>query len=340
MCSYLTIESDQNVFCGRNLDFNRLVNSGVIFIPKNSIYYTVGSKLENNLEYEHKTKYDILGIGTNLLLPNLALYDAMNEYGLCGGQLYFREYAKYSEKIIPKITPVMPPYLVGHILANCKNISEVLDFIKSITLINRPLLGNVANLHFIFSDKSGESLVIEQTEDGLKTYRNHLGILTNSPSYSYHIDNLSNYLNLFNLDIEEKTFSDVLIKQSYSGSGLRGLPGDFSSPSRFVRLAFIKEYAKTSKSDLENVNYVFNMLGNVSFIDGLVKITNKSDVSKIDTTIGDYDYTIYSVVYDLANFNIYFKTYTNQQILVVDGKELNDNYFLEFNFKPEFKKIK
>ena len=309
MCSFLTIESDQNVFCGRNLDFNRLVNSGVIFIPKNSIYYTVGSKLENNLEYEHKTKYDILGIGTNLLLPNLALYDAMNEYGLCGGQLYFREYAKYSEKIIPKITPVMPPYLVGHILANCKNISEVLDFIKSITLINRPLLGNVANLHFIFSDKSGESLVVEQTEDSLKTYRNHLGILTNSPSYSYHIDNLSNYLNLFNLDIEEKTFSDVLIKQSYSGSGLRGLPGDFSSPSRFIKAFYLKYFSQCNDDELSCVSQVFHILDSVAMVSGAVlSHDNKNDITR------------YSCVMTLNGY--YYKTYFNNQITKIELDEI------------------
>lgn len=340
MCSFITVKND-NTYCGRNLDFNRLVNSGILFIPKGSIYYTIGSKYENNLAEDTKsiTKYNILGIGTNALLPNIALYDGINEEGLAGAQLYFRENAKYEEVVKENTKGVMPPYFVSHVLANCKDCQEVLSFIKGITLLNKPLLGTIANLHFIFSDKSGSSVVVEQTKEGLKTYYNELGILTNSPTYNYHLENLANYLNLNNLDIEETNFMDVSIKQSYSGNGLRGLPGDFSSPSRFIRLAFLKKYGLLSSNEKENPNYLFNMLANVSFPYGLVKVTNKSDQSSLDKEIGDYDYTIYSVVYDLTNFEIYLKTYRNQMIYHLNGNKLKENYYLEFNFKPEYKEV-
>ena len=143
------------------------------------------------------------------------------------------------------------------------------------------------------SSKEG-SIVIESTKKGLIVYDNPLDVLTNNPEFSYHINNVSQYLNL-SLDNPEGYIS--------LGQGLFGLPGDYSSISRLIRAYFIKTYIlieDMSKND--NINQFFYVLDSVLMPKGLVKEKN------------GFEYTLYSVCYDLENFMLYYKTYNDRKI--------------------------
>ena len=52
-----------------------------------------------------------------------------------------------------------------------------------------------------------------------------------------------------------------MLPQSFSGSGAAGLPGDWSSPARFVRLAFLKQYAVPGAEEGEGVARLFRLPG-------------------------------------------------------------------------------
>lgn len=318
-CSVLSNQTDDNhILMGRNMDFNRISEgTKIIKIMKNTIYYLEGCDLEKNLKTKKVSKYDVLGIGTDLLKPTVAIYDGFNEHGLAGAQLYFRNNASYSDEIKDNTEGILAPYLVFHLLACCKDILEVYDLVSNnLTLLNKPLLNTIAPLHWFFIDRSNKTLVIEQEKDGLNLYLNQIGILTNSPNFKWHLTNLENYMNLDNQDKDSLEINNYKVKQSFSGHGLQGLPGDFSSPSRFIRLAFFKKYALKGKSLAMGVNALFHQLDNVAFIKGLVSVTDLNK-TMYDQNILTYDYTIYSVIYDLTNLNIYFKTYDNQNIKIL-----------------------
>ncbi len=344
MCSAITnYTNDNKYFFGRNLDFNRITEgTGIIYIPRNYKYYVVGSQYENNLEEENSylSKYKVLGIGTNVLAPTMALYDGVNEKGLVGAQLYFRGYAHFLDEVKSGTYPIQAAYLIVHLLSSCKDVSEVIDTIKNkVSLISKPLLGSTPTLHFIFSDKVS-SVVVEYTKDGLKIYQNNLGILTNSPEYSYHITNLSNYMNLRNEDYDDLNICDISLKQTYSGNGLVGLPGDFSSPSRFIRLAFLKKYLDKGEGINYGVTSMFNALSNVAFPKGLVMVTDHSNITVKDKDISPYDYTIYSVVYDLNSGGLYYRTYSNLDINFISINDFNTELsHIPLDFNPEFNKI-
>ena len=344
-CSAISeVTKDNNHLFGRNLDFNRLsAGTGIIYVPANYKYYVVGSKYDNTLveENSYLSKYAVLGIGTNVLAPTMALYDGQNEKGLAGAQLYYREYAHFTSAVKPGTYAVQPPYFLVHALSQCQNVAEVIDLVQNkITLIAKPLLGSIPTIHFIFTDKSGQSVVIEPDADGLKIYPNQLGILTNSPSYSWQTTNLANYMNLTNHDFDNISFSDVTLKQSFSGNGLHGLPGDFSSPSRFCRLSFLKKYGVKGDNEALGVEYVFHYLANVTFPLGLVEVSEPGTPTEKDENIVPYDYTIYSVVYSLDKGNIYYKTYQNSLTKTIGFADFKqDLIVIPLEFEPKFKKI-
>lgn len=313
----------------RNYDFNRVASdTSVIFVPRNYSYYSVGAKLEGSLKVENQrtTKYAIMGIGTMVLEPTPALYEGMNEKGLCGAQLYYRELAHFKMEVEDNKYPLQPPFLVMHALASCKNVQEVKELLQNkASLVGIPLLGTVPTIHFIFGDKEGNNLIVEPDQDGLKFYENTLGVLTNSPSYAWHQYNLLNYVHLRDLDYDTLTIEKTALKQHFSGSGMLGLPGDFTSPSRFVRLAFFKKYAQKGQKELEGVNYLFRLMQNVSFPLGLVRVSEPGKATSKDEGVVAFDYTLYTSVMCLDTLHFYWTTYDNNVLRKVDFKKYLEN---------------
>ena len=97
--------------------------------------------------------------------------------------------------------------------------------------------GIVAGAHFFIQDKSGKSIAVEPVDGTLKVHDAPLGIMTNAPTYDWHMTNLQNYINLSVKDVEGAKLGPVTLPAFGSGSGLHGIPGDFTPPSRFVRAA-------------------------------------------------------------------------------------------------------
>lgn len=240
-CSAMSWETeDRRHLWGRNLDFNTLASdSRITYIPRGTSYATCEQRPESRFCSAYAA------VGTGLLSVSLSplLYEGINDQGLMGGQLYYREFACYEGFPRPGTAPVQPPVLVYHLLAQCATVAEVVHTLREeLTLLDLPLLGAVPPLHWSFSDRTGETIVVEPDRDGLHIYRNTLGVMTNSPGYLWHRTNLLNYAGIRDLDHGAMELAGQQLTPCFSGSGAQGLPGDWSSPSRFVRLAFLKTY--------------------------------------------------------------------------------------------------
>ncbi len=163
-----------------------------------------------------------------------------------------------------------------------------------------------APLHWIISD-SERSIVIESMKDGLKIYDNPVGVLTNNPPFDCQLQNLSNYLNL-TAENPQNRFSEKLnLKPCSKGMGAIGLPGDLSSPSRFVRVSFIKENSVCGGSEEESVSQFFHILGSVEHQRGAVSLGG-----------GKYEITVYTSCCNTDKGVFYYTTYGNRQITAVD----------------------
>ena len=79
-------------------------------------------------------------------------------------------------------------------------------------------------LHWMISDKE-ESLVVESVKEGLKVYKNPVGVLANNPSFDYQIFNLNNYMCLSTEEPQNSFSKDLELKTYSRGMGALGLPG-------------------------------------------------------------------------------------------------------------------
>lgn len=288
MCTAITYKT-QNHYFGRNLDLEYSYNEAVTITPRNFIF-----KFRNAPEI--KSHYALIGISTNEDGYPL-YYDATNEMGLSMAGLNFPGNAHYLPKTCDKYN-IAPFELIPWVLCRCKNIDEAKNLIMQTNLAKISFSDKypLTPLHFIIADKTS-SITVEPLEDGLKVYENPTGILTNNPTFDIQMFNLNNYMHLSSTAPENTFSKDISLTPYSNGMGALGLPGDFSSQSRFVRATFIKLNSPKNLSHEESISQFFHILSSVAHVRGSVKVGSKDEItvysSCCDTEKGIYYYTTY-----------------------------------------------
>ena len=97
-------------------------------------------------------------------------------------------------------------------------------------------------LHWMISDKAC-SIVAEPLQSGLEIYDDPFEVLTNNPPFEFHQTNVSHYMGLSTGHASSRFREGIPVKNYSVGIGALGLPGDYSSASRFIRALFVKENA-------------------------------------------------------------------------------------------------
>jgi choloylglycine hydrolase len=171
--------------------------------------------------------------------------------------------------------------------------------------------------HFFLQDKSGKSVVVEPVDGTLKVHDAPLGVMTNAPTYDWHMANLANYINLSVNDIGSIKLGDQEVSAFGAGAGLLGLPGDFTPPSRFVRAAIFSQSAAPNKTADDAVLSAFHILNQFDIPKG--SVVNAAAGGKMD------EITEWTSVADLKNLRWYFRTHEDQSIHMVDLKQAVDS---------------
>ena len=305
--------TDGAVIFVRTMEFAVDLHSTVAVVPRNHKF--VGTAPEGKNGKIWKTKYAF--IGPNAVNENKYIMDGMNEKGLAVATLLFPGYAKYQEVRPDQYdTTIAPEEVCTWILSRFATVQEVksnIDQVKVAAIKNK--LGFVAPLHYVVHDADGNCLVIEYLHDGVKLYDNPLGVMTNSPPFDWHLINLRNYVNLKPENVLKVKIGDLNLSPIGQGSGLLGLPGDYTPPSRFVRIAFLSQTAAPVKTAEEGVNLAFHLISNINIALGTVRQVHGEKV--------ELELTQYVTVYDLKNRRLYYRTYTNHDIRVVDMDKLD-----------------
>lgn len=126
-----------------------------------------------------------------------------------------------------------------------------------------------STIHWRFTDTTGRQIVLEIIDGTPRFYENKLGVLTNSPGFDWQITNLNNYVNLYSGAALDKTMGGIKLAPFGAGSGMLGLPGDVTPPSRFVRAAFYQTTARQQNTAVETVMQCFQILNNFDIPIGL-----------------------------------------------------------------------
>lgn len=329
MCTGIRLVAQNGAVCyGRTLEFAKNLESDIVFIPRRySFAGMVPSGKAEGLQW--KSKYAVVGANAANFIE---IADGVNECGLAGGLFYFSEYARYQDISMDEFSRTIAPWqLITWILTQFSTLDEIkaaLHHIRVSNTIFQPW-GFVIPLHAIVHDVKGQSLVIEYVQGKLTTYDNPLGIITNAPSFDWHITNMSNYVNLTPFNRVRSDLFNSEVKPFSQGSGMLGLPGDFTSPSRFVRAAAFSRTVIDTTNENETRDTAFHILNLFNIPRGTIRQTEDQQVY--------YDYTQWTSVTDLANKHYYFTTYDNRQIRMVDlaKMDLNANEHLLIPMQSE-----
>lgn len=298
MCTAATYQS-QDFYFGRTLDYEFSYGDEVVVTPRRFSF----PFRELPAQPCHYALIGMAHVAQGLPL----YYEAVNEKGLGLAGLNFVGNAVYNEKVEGKDN-VAQFELIPWILGQCASVEEALPLLHRLNLRNTPFDPTlpVAQLHWLLADRH-RALTIEAVADGLKIYENPVGVLANNPPFETQLFALNNYMGL-TTQTPQNTFAPGLPLSRYSrGLGALGLPGDLSSQSRFVRVAFVKMNAVSEKDEAASVSQFFHILGAVDQQRGCCQLDD-----------GSYEITLYTCCCNADKGIYYYTTYDNHQITAVD----------------------
>jgi choloylglycine hydrolase len=302
---------DGSVIVGRSMEFAMGMNSEVVVFPRMEKMVSMAPDGKKGIHWSPKYGY----LGVNALGEKLAFLDGMNEAGLSVEFLWFTE-SKYQEA---KNGGWLSIGDLSHwLLGNFATVDDVKKALPRMTVVGIfvPQLGMVPGLHAAVHDARGHNIVVEFINGETKIYDNPIGVMTNKPTFDWHLTNLRNYVNLDPYDREEKTIAGVKVHPAGSGTGWLGMPGDWSPPSRFVRTVTMVHTADPVHSAADAVNLAEHILNAVDIPMGVVKTRGLVNKDMID-------YTQWIVIKDLTNRVLYFRSYQDLALKKVDMKKLS-----------------
>ncbi len=298
MCTAATYRT-KDFYFGRTLDYEFSYGEEITVTPRNYPF---------SFRYlpEKREHYAIIGMA-HVEEDYPLYYDAVNEKGLGMAGLNFVGNAVYGEVREGKEN-VAVFELIPYILSQCENTEEARELLGKIQITDTRFKEQLPNgrLHWIIADEK-EAITVESVTEGLKIYENAPGVLTNNPPFPMQMFQLNNYMQLSSRQ-PENLFSDQLSLETYSrGMGALGLPGDLSSASRFVRVAFTKLHA------------IQLLPVHVNRCDLPVRISRVVIDALCCITAGGINGNfVFAILQFAAKGIYYYTTYTNRQITAVD----------------------
>ena len=298
MCTAATYRT-KDFYFGRTLDYEFSYGDEVVVMPRR---HSLAFRKMGTMEQHYAL------IGMAYVAGGVPLYyDAMNEKGLGMAGLNFVGNAVYHDEA-PGKDNVAQFEFIPWILGQCATVREARALLERINLVNIPFSDQLplAQLHWLIAD-CDEAITVESVADGLKVYDNPVGVLTNNPPFDMQLFNLNNYIGLSPASPKNGFSSSLPLKTYSRGMGAMGLPGDLSSQSRFVRVAFTKMNSLSGDSESESVSQFFHILGSVDQQRGCC-----------DLGEGKYEITLYTSCCNAQKGIYYYTTYENHQITAVD----------------------
>ncbi len=307
------IATDGSVAYGRTMEWGEFDPlSRVAIIPRGYSFTGLTPDGENGKSWE--AKYGVVGLD---MMGQDSLADGMNEKSLAAGLFYdpgFTKYPSYEkDKASDSISAVD---VVNFILTQFATLEEVrrgMSQVRVVPVVNEAL-GIPINAHWMVTSSEGKSIVIEFIDGEMKIFDNPLGVITNSPTYDWHMINLRNYLQLSPVDLPAKKMEGIDFAPLGSGSGMIGLPGDFTPPSRFVRAVAWTQTARPTGTSAETIYEIFRILDNFN---------RPVPPDGGDMTKGMRSSTDWTTAWDLSERVLYYHTQHNRRVRALYLVELD-----------------
>jgi choloylglycine hydrolase len=327
-CTGITLKAtDGSVVFGRTLEWGSFdLMSRLTVIPRGYKYATHMPDGKTGLSWQGK--YGVVGIDA---VEKDIVVEGMNEKGLAVGLFYHPGFAEYQEYDAAQAAQSLSPTDVGqYLLTSFATVDEVRDALGKVRVVPvvEPALGFAPPVHFIVTEPSGKAIVIEYLKGEMKIFDAPLGVIANAPSYDWHETNLRNYINLSPVALPGKKIEDLNFRPLGGGSGMIGLPGDFTPPSRFVRAVAFSKTARPTATGDETIYEIFRILDNFNVPLGASEGTGD------DKTQGMRSSTIWTSASDTNNKVFYYHTQHNRRVRMVDLKKIDFGSFSDIKRLP------
>ena len=313
-CTGITLKSkDGATIAARTIEWaESVMNNMYVVVPRNQELQSLTPSGMDGIRF--KSKYGFVGLAVE---QKEFMVEGINEKGLSAGLFYFPNYGKYQPYDVSLKDKCLADFqVVSYVLAECSSLNEVKEALSKVRIIN--IDPRSSTVHWRFTEPSGRQIVLEIVNEVMHFYDNPLGVLTNSPGIEWHWTNLNNYINLQPGSTPQHPFGPLEMKNFGHGSGLLGLPGDFTPPSRFVRAAFFQLTAAQQPTAEETAVQAFHLLNNFDIPTGTELPWGKAPVDMPSATQ-------FTVASDTHNRILYYRTMYNSNIRSIDLKSIDFN---------------
>lgn len=284
---------------------------GYVVVPRGHTQQSYTPTGANGLQFN--SVYGYVGIYTEY---EPFVVEGVNEAGLSAGLFFFPKYGQYPRYIASDNNKtVCDMQFVSWVLSQFKTIDQLKSAINEIKVVS--LDSKIGAVHWRITEPNGKMVVLEIVDGVPCFYDNPIGVLTNAPGFKWHMTNLNNYIDLRTGTIDDyKFFNGVQMSSLGHGSGMIGLPGDFTSPSRFIRAAFFKISAPPLKTGFDAVTQAFHILNNFDIPIGIQHPVGQ-------TPRGMQSATQFTAVTDLFGMKLYYRTAVNANIRCIEVNSID-----------------
>lgn len=311
-CTGITLRAtDGSVMFARTMEWGTFdLRSNLVIIPRG---YSFTSDIgEGQSGVQWKAKFGAVGLD---FLGRDNLIDGMNERGLTVNLFYHPGFADYPAPDPQKrSTTIESLDICQYLLTTCSSVQEVKASLQTMTVIGvvDEAIGIAPPIHLICTEPSGKAIVIEFAKKEVQFFDAPLGCMTNAPTYDWHLTNLRNYLNLSATALPSKKLEDMDFSPLGGGSGMIGLPGDFTPPSRFVRAVAFSQSARKTDTGKETMYEAFRILDNFNVPLGAAEGEGAARTSGMRSS------TCWTTAYDTKHRVMYYHTMHNRRVRQLD----------------------
>lgn len=275
MCtSFLLKSNDGGAVYGRSMEFGMPLNSQLMISPRGYKFQGIGLDGKAGTGLNWTSKYAVAGMNV-LGLPTYA--DGMNEKGLVGGLLNAPFTAQYQDvSQADSANSINSSQILLFALTNFATVDEVKAGFEKI-FVNCSTVAEYKNqtppMRVPLHDAKGNSIVIEYIKGQLVITDNPTHVCTNDPVIAEQFNNIGKYANLTNIEQNPLVINGTTYQSPSSGNGMRGLPGDYLSTSRFIRALFLSKSIPTSYNTEKMVNAAWHITGSFDIPPGAITLT-------------------------------------------------------------------
>lgn len=301
------IAADRSVIAGRTMEWAFDMKWTLVTQPKGTALTLSAPKPTGLPARTVVTKYPVVGVSAGIV-PGGALLDGQNSQGLSMSGNFLPGFTQY-QTVTPQDKDYQSILTFGAwALGSFETVAELREALKTMKVWaddSLPTGPTPATLHFVFVDRSGSGIVVEYVGGEVRIHDNMAHVLTNAPTYDWHINNIRNYLSLSTVGVQQRQIGNVNVTEIGQGGGFIGLPADYTPPSRFVRAAALRHTVTAPKTAAEAVQAVAHILNNVDIPVGVAQ-SRMPDGTLVS------DYTQWVAVKDLTNNRLMIADYNNR----------------------------